>query len=482
MSLLSTNIETRESLFLTAGTTPGFNVGDNKYTNIVTDENSSLTGWDFNVSIRALGSLKPSIEYAVSGEIIQLTNEGYSIALNEVWVIDFQPRQVLVPNNNGPVDYSNGYHITDVMNALLGRRRWRQPTTSEFPYTLAADLVWGSGDNYSPVFESEHKIVDVFNIFNNQGDEGITQDGFNEYLRNLNRDNILKCLNNVFTKKENLEKKLLFERFGRQDYINLNERKFVGVRILPARQFDVSCQIDNVALKFDANVTFNLYLFHDTQPQAPLAIFPVSAVAFEQTIVNVGKILSYAGSGNKSGVFYFGYFQNDLGSVHAINEIIERFNPMFRFGMVPIELANPSGTIIDVNNVSFTMKTHGFNIQVSAFRDFTQLIIDNAHLFDNLIGLQMAADVIELINNSVRTNKDQRVNKELSQALYMDLNLAQTTEERPFSTGLKTRIFREYARVRNEFYPKKRTVSITHDTDNNDIYGVPPPVIDVFKY
>ena len=33
--------------------------------------------------------------------------------------------------------------------------------------------------------------------------------------------------------------------------------------------------------------------------------------------------------------------------------------------------------------------THGFNIQLSAFRDFTQLIVDNAYLFDNIIGLQM---------------------------------------------------------------------------------------------
>jgi len=109
----------------------------------------------------------------------------------------------------------------------------------------------------------------------------------------------------------------MFERFGRQDYVNPNTGLFVGVRILPAKAFDVSVQIDNVALKFNGNVTFNMYLFHDSQPSIPLATIPVTASANVQTVVNVGQVLSYAGAGNKSGVYYLGYFQGDIGSVQA---------------------------------------------------------------------------------------------------------------------------------------------------------------------
>lgn len=484
MSILPPNIQTRDTLFIKAGVTPGFNVGDNKYVHAITDDSPTFVGWDFtNVTIRSFGPLDPETEFTRSGEIVQLTNTGYSIQANEVWVIEFQPKEVGIPIPSPVIDYSNGYSVAKVLTSLIGRRRWRQPTRSDFPFTLAADLVWGMGDNWSPVFEAEHKIVTPYSVYITQDDKDITQDNFNQYLRNINVDVVLKCLNNVFSKREQLERCLLFERFGRQDYVNINEGKFVGKRIVPAKKFDVSVQIDNIALLFDRDVTFNMYLYHDTQPGSPIHTFPVSAVGGEQTIVDLSYVLSYTGEKNKSGVYYLGYFQDDLGEAQAINEIVSGFNAMYNFGVIPIELNNPSTGVIDTNQVSFTIKTHGFNIQVSAFKDYTQSITQNAHVFDNLIGLQMAADVIELITNNTRTSKDQRITMELTKNLQMDLNLAQTTEDIPFSVGLKTRITREISRVKEIVYPKKKAISVTHDTENIQIYGVPaPPLNDVFKY
>jgi hypothetical protein len=380
------------------------------------------------------------------------------------------------------IKYSNGFDVDKVLGSLMNRRKWRQPTREDFPFTLSADNVWDDGDIFSPVFESEHKIVTPFNIWWVQEDDNISEEDFNEYLQSLQRDVVLKCLASVFNKKEFLEKKLLFERFGRQDYLNPNEGKFVGVRITPAKDFGKTVVIDNVALRFNQDVSFRLYLFHDTQPSVALKSFNVTAKANEQTVVNIGEYLSYAGVSNKSGAYYFGYFQDDLGSALAWNEIVQTFNPLYNFGCNPIELPALPGNTINVNQISFTIKTHGFNIQLSAFRDFTQLIIDNPHLFDNLIGLQMAADVIELIQNSVRANKDKRITQEQSKMLYTDLNLAETTEESPFSVGLKARIKAEACRVKEQFFPERKPVSITHDTDQKNIYGTPAEVGGVYAY
>ena len=364
----------------------------------------------------------------------------------------------------------------------MNRRRWRQPTRSDFIGTLSDPNVWGAGDIYSPVFEAIHKAVNPYNVWMAQEDANISLANFETYLQNLQADVILKCLAGVFNKKEYLEKKLMFERFGRQDYVNLNTGIFCGVRIEPAKLFNVTCQIDNIALLFNSDVTFNMYLFHDTQPTVPIATIPVTAVANQQTIFPINQLLSYTGDLHKSGCYYFGYFQNDLGEALAINEIIEVFNTTYNFGMVPVELPVVGEHGVNVNYVSFTIKSHGFNIQMSAFRDYTQPIVDNPWIFDNLIGLQMAADVIELMQNSTRINKDQRITKEMTQQLYSDLNVSKPTEQMPFSVGLKTRIEKEAWRVKNEFFPKKKPTSITHDTDNVNVYGTPPPLIDVFKY
>jgi hypothetical protein len=478
-----TNIETRTPLFITAGVTSGFTVGGNSFTNVVSDDNGSLANWDFTVDIRSQGKLKKDVEFEFDGEeTITILIDGYQIGNGEVWILEFQPRQSNTPiPSTVQTQYTNGFDLAKVMSALMNRTRWRQPTMAEFPFTLSSLNVWPDDDQYSPVFESFHKIVTPHIVWQVQEDNDIDEDQFNALLQNLQKDAILKCLKTVFSKTEHLERKLMFERFGRGDYLNVNDHKFVGVRITPARDFGKSVQIDNVALKFDSDVTFNLYLFHDTQPLVPVTSLEVSAVANEQTVVNINHVLSYTGHSNKGGCYYLGYFQDDLGSAKAYNEVIQEFNPMFNFGCVSIELLK-SGSGVDINQLSFTMKSHGFNIQLSAFRDFTQNIITNNYLFDNMIGLQVAADVIELIQNTRRTNKDERISQELSKQLYSDLNIAQTTEEVPFGVGLKARIQKEAHRVRCEFYQKNKITSITHDTDRKDIYGVPAPLIDVFKY
>jgi len=381
------------------------------------------------------------------------------------------------------IKYTNGFRVDDVVPVLLNRRKFRQPTRTDFPFTLSSDNVWASGDNYSPVFESVHTVVSPYNIWVTQEDDGISEADFNALLLAKRTDVVLKVLAGVLDVREDLERKLMFERFGRNDYLNINSGYFCGVRIKPAKKFDVTCVIENVALKFDRDVTFNLYLYHDTMPTVKLATYPVAALANQQTIVNIGKMVSYAGEVNKGGSYYFGYFQTELNGAQAINEIITSINQCNYFGLNPVELSTVNNnTGINVNNVAFTIKTHGFNMQMFAFRDHTQKIINSPWLFDNLIGLQMAADVIEMMQNNTRTNKDQRISQEMSQKLYNDLNTSKATEMHPFSVGLKQRIENEAARVKKELYKKNKVASITHDTDNDLIYGIPPIIPVPFTY
>jgi hypothetical protein len=376
--------------------------------------------------------------------------------------------------------YTNGFNIDKVLGALSGRVGWRQPTLAGSPTLSAANTKSDS----KRCFQDFHAIATPQNIKDTQEDEFISDSDFNTYLLNLQKAAILKSLNGVFNKRELLERKLLFERYGRQDYIETGTGKFVGIRILPARDFGITCQIDQVALYFDSAITFNLYLFHDAI-KAPIWTQSITTEAGKQTLVSIPDpdcYLNYS-ENNKGGCFYLGYFQDDINAqgAHAINEIVEQFNSFYNFGMVPCEMPRIAGQYnMDRNNVSFTIKTHGLNLQMMAFRDHTQRVVNNPGLFDELIGLQMAADVIELIQNSIRTNKNERITKELSGRLYNDLNLAMSTEEFPYSTGLKNRIQRELGRVKKELFPPCKIESTNYDSDSIDVYGVRG--IDVFKY
>lgn len=374
-------------------------------------------------------------------------------------------------------DYSNAFQSDLVLNALVGRIGWQQPTVAG-SVTLTGENIQSASGSY---FQDFHSIVTPGNIQAVQEDPNITATEFNALLLSMQQRSIMKALRGVFRKKELLERKLLFERFGRQDYQNPNAGAFVGVRILPPRDFDMSMQIDSVSLYFDTDITFNLYLFHDAK-RAPVWVQQVTAVAWQQTVVNFEQFVLNYFENNKSGVFYLGYFQDDLGPAMGINEIVEKFNRLNHFGLTQCELQRltPGVYEINFNYVAYSIKTHGLNLQCSAFRDHTQQILMAPYMFDTLIGLQMAADVIELIQNSVRSNLSERITKELSQKLYNDLNLAGVTDNQPYSTGLKNQIQAEVNRVRKEFFPKCKPFTVDHDTDQTDIYGMPE--IDVFRY
>lgn len=391
-----------------------------------------------------------------------------------------------------PGQYSNGFKVAPVLNALTARLGWIQPTQSG-AFTLTG---LNTTSNSSRFFNdgSFHAIVDPYIIQQVQPDNQITETNFNTLLLRMQQAAILRALNAVFNVRELLEKTMLFERFGRQDYLDTPSpggNIFVGVRILPARNFDRAVQIDSVTLYFAQTVTFNLHLFHDTGPLTPIVTIPVTAIGGQQTVINFNQfVLKYADV-NRSGYYYFGYFQNEVqGS--AINEILERFNELLNIGCVPCELqvpyqgamfGTPPALSINVNQVAFTNKTHGFNIQFSAFRDHTQAILDTPYLFDELIGLMVAAMTIEAIMTSLRSNKDERISKDLMGVIWKDLNLDESKGEgdfQPAVSGLKKQIRIELARVKKQFYPKQKVVTNTHDTESFSPYGMPE--VDLFRY
>lgn len=435
--------------------------------------NPNLAGQDLYIELYGSGPV-PYENYQV------LSTGGFQWLLGNSFGNNGQTIFIYLTGISAPVAgaYSNGFQFTNVLNALLGRVGWRQPTISGFTTLTGLNTTSNSGR----YFQDFHAIVTPQNLKTTQEDLQISDVNFNTFLLNLQKAAIMRSLNGVFNKRDRLEQKLLFERFGRQDYLNVPYAvpTFVGVRITAPRSFDKAMQIDSLALYFNQNVSFNFYLFHDASPGVPIATVPVTANANQQTIVKLNQfVLNYVDV-VRSGYFYFGYFQPDLGGAEAYNEIIEKFNQLYNFGCTPVELLKVGSTGINVNQVAFTIKTHGFNMQMSAFRDHTQAILNAPYIFDELIGLNMAAMVIETIQNSTNSNFVQRVTAEASKMLYNDLNLAMTTDEFPYATGIKNAIKRELYRVKREFYPTPKVETNTHDTEDFRPYGIPE--LDLFRY
>lgn len=460
-------------------------VGRGEVGDPVTGANSvtipSLAGQDIWVSYQGYGPLKYEDYEVLPQGGFAFTNLSRVFAIGDAYFISTTGLSIPQPGA-----YSNGFQFDNVLNALTGRLGWLQPTLAKAMTIAGLNTTSNSGRYFND--GSFHAIVDPYIIQQVQPDPQITPTNFNALLLRLQQSAILRSLNGVFNKREILERALLFERFGRQDYLDVPQpvSTFVGVRITTPRDFDRSMQIDSLALFFNGNASFNFYLFHDTQPGSPIATIPVTVQAGKQAVLNLSQFTLNYSQVNKSGYYYFGYFQKDLpAGVMGMNEIIEKFNDMFEFGCVPVEMqqlpvgAGISANNINVNQVSFTIKTHGFNIQLSAFRDHTQNILMSPYLFDNLIGLQVAAMIIEMISMSLASNLTERITKEQVGQMWKDLNMDDSKglgDFQPQVAGLKKMIQQEIIRVKKEFYPRPKMETITHDTENVNPYGTPVDV------
>jgi hypothetical protein len=311
--------------------------------------------------------------------------------------------------------YSNGFKYTEVLTAMLSRLGWRQGTVS-VPTLTSANTTTNSGR----YFNDFHSLVTVKNIKDTVEDASISDADFNTLLQNLQTAVISDCLNKVFSPKYYDEPKMLFDRFDNSESTQENSGLFVGYKIRPASDSDITVQINSLTLLFDGAATFNIYLFHEKKATA-LKEIEVTTVANEQVRVDLTEwYLSAMNGTTTGGSFYIGYFQDDIGSVKAINETADWNYNTFCFKYEGAYTDVLSATTIDTNSYSTLSSTNGLNLEVSSFRDYTKKIIRNVSLFDNAIGYGMAVKVLEnIIYSTNRSNNNERALKEvIAEATY----------------------------------------------------------------
>lgn len=375
---------------------------------------------------------------------------------------------------------TNGFNTERVLAALKGRIGWIQPTVAGSPVLSEANKASTSGR----FFDEGHPTVRANRLKDVQEDKDLSDSAFNALLVKTDETVIMRCLNAVLNKTQLIETGLLYERTSNlRNVVIPNQGNFCGYRIKVAKG-DYAVQVNNISLFFNAVKTFNIYLFNDLI-KAPIQTKSVTTVANSQTVVSLDWVLNYNGLSNKGGMFYIGYFQEDLGDdTNGIDEQLNQWVPSKIYGAWPFQSPKIAGELnFNRINPSVVFRSYGLNLELSAYRDYTQTIVQNAHLFDEARILCMAIQVIEQIKNSTRSNDTERVAGENMDSLEYDLNLAFPTQERPFMAGLKAQLVREFKRVNETFWKKQQPMSVPAGTPANslmyqydtfDIRNLPP--------
>jgi hypothetical protein len=326
-------------------------------------------------------------------------------------------------------------NINEIRTNLFGVVGLRQPYNPEYAILTAANIASSSG----MFFDQFSSYITVENIKETQPYADITDENFNLWLTDKIKDSISRGLNQCFNEEDLIENRLLFDNSIRKvssDEID-NDGDFVGYEIEVCKLKDVKAVINKIIAEFSGAGDVKILLFNDN----------LDATLQDETITinatNVQSVvdwdLVYANS-VAGGRFYIGYLTNGL-TPKAYNRNFNSANSQNSFNMMGIQPIKVSGwnaeTLFDINDIEYVPETFGLNFDLSSYRDWTSIAVNDKNKFKDVIGYQFAVDIIGMMYASTRTNGIERLQKG---NLLIELQGGFVNDELPVVIGVQTKL------------------------------------------
>lgn len=257
---------------------------------------------------------------------------------------------------------------------------------------------------------------------------------FSEWLEEKVKSSISRVIVRFVTEKYAasitkpiLENKALFDGTGRlSDTIN-NADKIVGFEIVPIRANGITLKVNRLGMQFTEPGTYTFYFMHSSCAE------PIYTIVSEQpkkgfAWVTVDKLLKYSNDTlDVGGSWYLCYKQAELpAGSKAVNKDIDwskgpckscsrnsfiSWQAWSKFLEIHPFAVNDNFDDIslwDVAEMEYAYNTNwGLNLDISIYCDLTDFIIQERHLFTDVIMKQFAVDMLRefAYNPNVRTNR-----------------------------------------------------------------------------
>jgi hypothetical protein len=325
-------------------------------------------------------------------------------------------------------------NISEIRTDMFGVVGLRQPYDPKYAILDATLLVSSSG----MYFEQYCSYVTIENLFNTQPFCYINSTNFNLTLTNAIKDSISKGIQSCFMENDIIENKLLYDYSNRKtsDYELVNGSDFVGYEITVSKRKDIKAIVNKVFTEFSGTGSLKLLLFNDNSvtTQQTKSITVTSKTALE-TVLNWE--LPYS-NGVAGGKYYIGYLTNGL-TPKAINREWNGSNRPNRYNALsikPVKIPNwTTETLFDIDTVEYTANTYGLNFDISSYRDYTSIVVNNKNMFTDVIGYQFAADMLGLmIATNVETELPVKGN------LLLELQGNFNSDNLPMVKGVMTKL------------------------------------------
>ena len=327
------------------------------------------------------------------------------------------------------------YRAETIRKKFINLLGWRNHY-SPIEYEINEELTKSETGQY---YQDIHPLLTLDNIrsiapaFEDENKEEL----FSEWLKIKTEASILKAVETFYSTKladktirNILESKVLFDGAGRLTDVVRNTNSLVGFDIIPVRADGATLKIEKVGLQFNQNGKFTLYIFHSSSPE------PIKTIEVDYTKnggiqwVEADMYLPYMSeSTDAGGSWFLCYNQTELpegmmaieknrdwskepcrscsSSEYASWQAWSQYLEVHPF-KVP---AADEVKMWDIADNLYTYTTnYGLNLKVTMECDLTDILVEQRRSFQNVIGLQVAADMIRefAYNPNFRINRMQQ--------------------------------------------------------------------------
>jgi hypothetical protein len=259
------------------------------------------------------------------------------------------------------------------------------------------------------------------------------------YLTEKTKASIRKLINRVFIeKKMHQYTKEIFKEIRLYDGVGniydklVRESRFVGFEIQLNRSNNVVLNLDYIGWQFDTTqVDKDIYIYHSSQIE-PLETFKIS-VTKENSLewLKISNRLKYFETTHDvGGAFYIGYYEDDF-----VGQAIERkvdlskpcgscnrqsvlnYSAWSKWAKITpfyVTNGNLNGTQLwnPENNIYCNNTNFGLNFIMSANCDITDFICNHREMWNEVLGLQVAVDMLGEMAFSTRINRVANVSQD----------------------------------------------------------------------
>jgi hypothetical protein len=338
------------------------------------------------------------------------------------------------------------FDVTKAISKLERLVGWKQPTN--FPFELTSALKASTSGR----FVTDNDFVKLGFIKDTQENPSITEANFNLLLEDFTRRGIVDLLDKVFDEPDFLDRQLLFKNTNNKVETEPfpTTDGFVGYQLEPPHyRTNYAFEISRVILEFRNFPNDIKLLLYNSAKDTAIKESEVITVTSENQVVELGWILDDT-EGLYRGEYFLGYRTADteLQPIKREFESADIASHVRGLYIHPIYSPQPSTNLFDLENIDNVEETWGLNIDLSVYKDYTDLIMQNSRIFSAALQKSIQVNVMESYLSTTRSNRDQRIADDMLRKVLVELNGISTQSYS--SQGLKNALESEITNMKQE--------------------------------